>query len=107
MQDATLTIIGDNGQEILCDILFTYYSEEFGKHYVVFTPRGTDECSAAEYIESGAGAGELKHIESDEEWALLEDLLEDYCNNMEEGCAGCQGDCDGECDCEGECHCHE
>ena len=102
MEDRTLTIIADDGREIICDILFTYYSEEFDKHYVVFMPQGTDECSAAEYIEQGEGAGQLKHIDNEEEWALLEDLLDDYNSRMDEemGCGSCPhaNNCNGECD---------
>ena len=31
-------IITKNGKEVKCQIIFTYYSEEFKKNYVVFKP---------------------------------------------------------------------
>ena len=49
MQDRTLTLIQDDGKEILCDILFTYHSEEFNKDYVVFQVRNEGNASAAIY----------------------------------------------------------
>ncbi len=99
MVDRTLTIQTDDGKEIICDILFTYFSEEFNKSYVVFSPRGLDEVSAAIYVEHGDGSGELTKIESEEEWDMLEDLLDDYYNNngAQGGCAGCAGSCSSDC----------
>ena len=38
-KDRTITLIQEDGQEIVCDILFTYYAEEFNKNYVVFQVR--------------------------------------------------------------------
>ena len=47
MEDRTLTITTDSGEEILCEILFTTHSEEFNKDYVVFVEKGTNTASAA------------------------------------------------------------
>ena len=49
MEDRTLTITTDSGEEILCEILFTTHSEEFNKDYVVFVEKGTNTVSAAIY----------------------------------------------------------
>lgn len=112
MQDRTLTLFSEDGSEILCDILFTYHYEKTGKDYVVFQVRETEEVSAAVYKPTENGQGKLEVVETEEEWKMLEDLLNDYASNMDEGCsgscsscAGCGGrcDCDGECDCNGEC----
>ena len=46
MEDRTLTITTDSGEEILCEILFTTHSEEFNKDYVVFVEKGTNTASA-------------------------------------------------------------
>lgn len=110
MTDRTLTLIQDDGKEIICDILFTYFYEKTNKNYVVFQVRETQEVSAATYEEDGAKEGRLGRIETEEEWAMLEELLDDYASNLddEEGCGGscssCSG-CGGECDCDGECDC--
>ncbi len=109
MEDRTITLTTETGEEIICDILFTYHSDEYNKDYVVFVPKGSNEASAASYIETGDGAGTLEKIEAEEEWDMLEDLLDDYFNQQqaEGGCQGSCGDCSGcskeECDCDGSC----
>lgn len=135
MEDRTLTITTGEGEEILCDILFTHYEEKFKKHYVVFCAKDTNEASAAVYIENASGEGELAPVESEEEWAMLEELLDQYASEHEglgcgdEACScGCEDgmgcscengphehNCEGEscgyeddsceCDCNDECCC--
>lgn len=97
MEDRTLTITTDNGEEILCEILFTTHSAEFNKDYVVFVEKGTNTASAAIYNASDNGEGTLTQITSDEEWEMLEELLDDYYNNQESGCEGSCDSCVG-CD---------
>lgn len=133
--DGQLTVIDAEGNEKLCQILFTCESEEFGKKYVVFYPiesMDDDESEqiqlmAASYVENEDGTGELSEVETDEEWAFLENAVAQYEETMgddEEGCCchGGEGHCheghchEGECDkekkedCEGHhccCHHHE
>ncbi len=104
MQDRTLTLIQDDGKEIVCDILFTYHYEKLNKDYVVFQVRENNEVSAAIYHPTEGGSGSLERIETDEEWEMLEDLLEDYSNSLDaegSGCSSCHG-CSGSCDsCQG------
>ncbi len=114
--EGQLTIIDAEGTERLCQILFTLESEEFGKKYVIFYPleqlEGEDDeqiqLMAASYVEGEDGNGELQEIETEEEWALIEDAVEEFENSIEEnhGCGcGCGHNCeDGECDheCENE-----
>lgn len=131
-QDSYLTIVDDEGNEELCQIIFTLDSEELGKKYVVFARVSeiekyySDDDSDDEQIEVGAacyvevedGNGELKEIETDEEWALIEEALgefddalyeqeqehehECHCHHRE----FCEGDeCDCECECECDCDC--
>ena len=82
--------------------------EEFNKNYVLFYPVGSEhedgsvDVMAASYIENEDGTcGELHDIETDEEWALVEEMLESF--------AGDDCDCE-ECECEEEdehcCCCH-
>lgn len=118
MQDRTLTLIADDGKEIVCDILFTYFWEQTKKDYVVFQVRGEATASAAIYYPQEDGQGRLEKIETEEEWTMLEELLEDYASQMPDdeeesgcsghcqGCSGCSGsgECDGDCDCDGECN---
>ena len=118
-----LILVDDEGNEVLCNILFTFDSDEFGKSYVLFSPVSTEEdengeveVAAASYIPQEDGTvGELIPIETDEEWELVESVLaqfdEDECGC---GCGCCDGECDEDCDCDedkdcdcGCCHHHE
>lgn len=97
MEDRTLTITTDSGEEILCEILFTTHSEEFNKDYVVFVEKGTNTASAAIYNANDKGEGKLTQITSEEEWTMLEEMLDDYYNNQENGCGVSCESCSG-CD---------
>ena len=117
--EGQLTIIDAEGNERLCQILFTLESEEFGKKYVIFYPieqlEGEDDeqiqLMAASFTEGEDGVGELHEIETDEEWGLIEDAVADFEESMEQhhhcecGCEGhdCEGGCEGhDCECDGE-----
>ena len=113
MKKEYITLIAEDGSERLAEILFTYFSEQFNKNYVVFAPEGEECISAASYIENG-NQGSLEPITTDEEWGLIEDLVEEYVSQLEQKqnscCCGedcdCEDcDCDGECDGEEECTC--
>lgn len=111
-KDNQLVIVDDEGNENLCEILFTFESERFNKKYVVFYPvdsledeNETLELSAAAYIEHEDGTGELLQIEEDAEWEEVEQAIADF--DQHYSCECEDGDCDcedGECD-EHECHC--
>lgn len=77
MDDNKLTIIYD-GEEVMADILFTHYSETFAKNYVVFQFVDKDEVSAAVFVETEDGEGYFEDVETDEEWEMLDELLENY-----------------------------
>ena len=92
--DGQLTIIDSEGNEKLCQILFTLESEEFGKKYVVFyevselndVDNDEDEIPlmAASYVETEDGSGELSEIETDEEWKLIEGILTSLTNSEDD-----------------------
>ena len=113
LKDGQLVFIDENQNEILCDIIFTYDSEEFGKSYVFFTEVGNEdengnrEVAVASYKPTEDGIGELEPVETDEEWSMLEEVLEAYAEDCESecGCGCCGEDC--ECDEECECECEE
>lgn len=100
-----LTFIDEQGNEVLCEILFTFNSEEFNKNYVLFYPVGSEaedgsiEVMAASYVEAEDGTcGELQDVTTDEEWELIEEMLESFseeecdceeCEEDEEHCCCC------------------
>lgn len=82
MKDNKLTIIKEDGTEELANILFTHQSEE--KNYVVFELIDSEEITAAIYKENKNGEGELLDIETDEEWEMLDELLDAYFDELDE-----------------------
>jgi len=87
-----ITVVDENGNEQLCEVLFTFDSEEFGKSYVLYYPIGADE-SEDEEIEIHASSfvptednqdGELMPIETDEEWDMIEEMLETFLAEQDE-----------------------
>lgn len=82
MEDTRLTLVLD-GEEVICDILFTHYSEEFEKNYVVFQFTDRDEISAAVFVETEGGEGYFEDVQTDEEWELLDELLEAFLGDLE------------------------
>lgn len=84
MEDNKLTFIDENGNEVLCEILFTVHSDEFGKDYVLFYPLGEEDedgnidVMAASFVETEDGQGELEEITTEEEWKFVEEALEAY-----------------------------
>ncbi|HHU55882.1 MAG TPA: DUF1292 domain-containing protein [Acholeplasmataceae bacterium] len=80
-----LIYIDEDGNEVLCEILFTYESEKFKKNYVLFYPVGDEEddeefeVMAASYEPQEDGSvGQLMEIESDEEWEMLQEVFDTF-----------------------------
>ncbi len=107
LKENQLVFVDENNNEVLCDILFTYESEEFNKKYVFFSPVGPEdearEVAVASYQETEEGIGELEVVTSDEEWDMLEEVFAAFAEEHECGCECC---CEDDCDCE-ECDCEE
>jgi uncharacterized protein YrzB (UPF0473 family) len=87
-----ITVVDENGNEQLCEVLFTFDSEEFGKSYVLYYPLGAED-NDDEEIEIHASAftpsednedGELMPIETDAEWDMIEEMLETFLAEQDE-----------------------
>lgn len=76
----SFTIINDEGKEVVCDVLFTFDSEETGKSYIAYTDNTKDESGNVQVYASiydpEEENPELKPIESDKEWKVIETILE-------------------------------
>ncbi|MFJ6208306.1 DUF1292 domain-containing protein [Lysinibacillus sp. NPDC092081] len=75
------TITDENGADQVCEVIHTFSSEQFGKSYVLYV-LATDEpieerdIFAAQYVSGNDGTiDDLLPIETDEEWAFVEDIL--------------------------------
>ncbi|KRM54729.1 DUF1292 domain-containing protein [Lacticaseibacillus sharpeae] len=84
--DQQITLIDDKGNEELYNVLFTFDSEDYGKSYVLLYPEGAAddddvEIEAFAYTpdENGdASSGDLFPIEDDDEWAMVEEVLNTF-----------------------------
>ena len=84
LKENQLTVIDENGNETLCQILFTFESETTGKKFVVFYPLANleddddqIELSAAMYTEGADGNGELHEITEESDWEEVENAIEE------------------------------
>ena len=89
MQDDRLLILQQqDGTKVECEIIFTYHDNDFKKDYVVFKVKASGELSAATYNPQDGSQGELGPVESDDEWKKLEEVLNDYYDQMQQKNAG-------------------
>lgn len=76
----TFTVLDENGKEVTCEVLFTFDSEETKKNYIVYTDNTTDEEGNirvyASIFDPSSENTELKPIETDREWKIVETILE-------------------------------
>ena len=82
------TIINDQGQEVECEILFTFDSDETKKSYIVYTDNTLDEAGstkvyASVYDPTGQNP-ELMPIETEKEWLVIENILSTVQEKIEE-----------------------
>ena len=84
-----ITLIDDEGNEVLFEILLTIDGqEEFGKNYVLLLPAGSEEddeedvdISVYSFTQNEDGTeGELMPIpeDADDEWAMIEDVFNQF-----------------------------
>lgn len=87
-----ITVVDENGNEQLHEVLFTFDSEEFNKSYVLYFPVGAEEdeneeieIHASAYVQNEEGEeGSLQPIETDEEWDMIEEMLNTFLDEEEE-----------------------
>jgi uncharacterized protein YrzB (UPF0473 family) len=78
-----MVVTNQDGDESVCDILFTH--EHNGKNYVVFEFVDTKEVSAAIYVPGATDdEGTFLDIETDEEWDMLDGVLQSYYDETED-----------------------
>ncbi|HQN74562.1 MAG TPA: DUF1292 domain-containing protein [Bacillota bacterium] len=84
--DDTLFITDELGNELEAVIILTFESEEFGKNYLVYQLKDdeTGEYFAASFNPEDGDEGNLNPIETDEEWDLIEEVLESFLEEEDE-----------------------
>lgn len=82
------TVVDEEGKEVQCEVLFTFDSDETGKHYIIYTDNTTDaEGNTKVFASTFDPENEktaLGAIETDKEWKIIETIL-DSLQNKEEG----------------------
>ena len=79
-EKTNFTVLDDKGNEVTCEVLFTFDSEETNKSYMVYTDNTTDDEGNvkvyASIFDPNAEKTELIPIESDREWKIVETILD-------------------------------
>ena len=76
----TFTVINEEGKEVVCNVLFTFDSDETKKSYIVYTDntkdkQGNIQVYASIYDKEQEDNMELLPIETDKEWKITETIL--------------------------------
>ena len=79
MKKNSFTLIDENGNETIYDVLFTFESEETHKNYIVYTDNTKDREGNIEVYASTYDPNDphskLEAIETDKEWKVIETIL--------------------------------
>ena len=80
MKKNSFSMIDENGNEVVYDVLFTFESDETGKNYIVYTDNSRDENGNIEVYASiydpEDPQSKLEAITTDKEWKVIETILE-------------------------------
>ncbi len=84
-----ITLVDEEGNEELYEILLTFESEDFEKSYVLVYPASAQEDNvevfAFSFKESEGGLeGNLGDVETEEEWEMIEEVLGAFVEEDEE-----------------------
>lgn len=84
MEKNTFTVVDDQGKEVQCEVLFTFDSDETGKHYIIYTDNTVDEEGNTKVYASTFDPQDdktmLGAIESEKEWKIIETILDSLQN---------------------------
>jgi len=76
----TIKVTNANGEQVVCDILFTFDSEETGKSYIVYTDNTKDENGKvrvyASIYDPANPKTKLEDIKTDKEWKIIDTILQ-------------------------------
>lgn len=80
MKKNTFSMLDENGNEVVYDVLFTFESEETNKNYIVYTDNAKDESGNIEVYASIYDPkdpnSKLEAITTEKEWKVIETILE-------------------------------
>ncbi|MCP0885987.1 DUF1292 domain-containing protein [Ligilactobacillus sp. WILCCON 0076] len=84
-----ITLVDDQGNETIYQVLFTFESEDYEKSYILLIPAESEPEEQVDVLafsfdpdDNGeATDAELHDIESDEEWDMVEGVLDTFLND--------------------------
>ncbi len=84
--DRQITLIDDQGNEELYEILFTFHSDDYDKSYVLIYPASPSEEDEVEVLafsydadeEGDVTSSDLHEIEADDEWDMVQGVLNTF-----------------------------
>lgn len=83
----TFKVMNDQGEEVTCEALFTFESDDTGKNYIVYTDNSIDEDGNtkvyASIYDPEKDETKLLPIETDSEWKIIEKILHELQNGKE------------------------
>lgn len=75
----TFSVLKDDGTTVICDLLFTFDSEETNKSYIVYTDNTRDDNGNinvfASIYDPTLDDLKLEPIQSEGEWEVIENIL--------------------------------
>lgn len=79
MENGKIKITNDLGEELECDVLFTFDSDETNKSYIAYTDNSVDENGnvrvfANVYDPTGENL-DLQPLTTEKEWKVIEEIL--------------------------------
>ena len=79
-ENGKIEIVGENGEKVICDILFTFDNEETQKSYMVYTDNSKDENGKvrvyASIYDPENPKSKLEEIKTEKEWKVIDTILE-------------------------------
>ena len=80
MKNNSFTMLDENGNEVVYDVLFTFESDETHKNYIVYTDNSRDDAGNIQVFASVYHPedenGILEAVETDKEWKVIETILD-------------------------------
>lgn len=98
LDNGKIVIKNDKGEELVCDVLFTFDSDETGKSYIAYTDNTKDEKGNIKvYANTYDKTGEdlkLSQLTTDKEWKIIDNILASVIDMIKENSETENGDKD-------------
>ena len=96
LDNGKIVIKNDKGEELVCDVLFTFDSDETGKSYIAYTDNTKDEKGNIKvYANTYDKTGEdlkLSQLTTDKEWKIIDNILASVIDMVKENSETGNGD---------------